>query len=157
MHNDSHGEGFFPPLDYAAFWWVLGVLLLLLIGVWYFSACYATRAKPQTGAIPMPPKRVPALRAEYLARIDQLVFRHHAGELSARDAHQKLSLLVRGFVQELTGVRTERMTLAELRTAGLPMVGDVVEVFYPAEFGVQDAESLGHSADAARQLVGTWS
>lgn len=157
MPEDNNGQGFFPPLDYAALWWVLGVVLLLLILAWYFSAFYATRARAEVGSIPLPPKKLLSMRAKYLAQIDQIAAQHREGQLSARHAHQRLSLVVRAFSQELTGVKTERMTLAELRAAGLPVVGDAVEVFYPAEFGVQDADSLGHSADIARELVGRWS
>ncbi|NYE94468.1 hypothetical protein FHU41_000689 [Psychromicrobium silvestre] len=155
MPGDS--SGFFPPLDYAMLWLVLGIALLALVAAWYFSVFYATRKRLPVGEIPMPPRKLLSLRARYLAQIDQIAAQHQAGQLSARAAHQKLSVAVRGFAQELTGVKTGRMTLAEVRSAGLPLVGDAVEVFYPAEFGVQDAQSLGHSADIARQLVSTWS
>ncbi|AJT41111.1 hypothetical protein [Psychromicrobium lacuslunae] len=157
MPGDNNTQGFFPPLDYAALWLVLGIVLLVLIAAWYFSAFYTTRERPEVGSIPLPPRKLLSLRQRYLSQIDHVAAQHHAGQLSARNAHQKLSILVRAFAQELTGVKTERMTLSELRAAGLPVVGNAVELFYPAEFGVQDAQSLGHSVDIARELVARWS
>ncbi|WP_285724415.1 hypothetical protein [Psychromicrobium xiongbiense] len=157
----GNNGGFYPPLDYGPLWIAVAVLAVVLALAGYFWVFYSTRklrpAPAGGSSSPLPPRKLPGLRERYLARIAEVYSAYQRGGLPARQAHQELSSAVRGFAQELTGLRTDRMTLAELRAAGLPVVGDAVEVFYPGEFGVQDDCSVEHSTQVAAQVVSTWS
>ena len=66
------------------------------------------------------PDRLTRLRADYTRQIDLVLDRAAAGEISQRRAHQQLSVLVRHFVQEVSGIHAPTMTLTELNATGLP-------------------------------------
>ncbi|MDI3211639.1 hypothetical protein [Arthrobacter sp. AL12] len=114
---------FFGPLGYSAWfpWAALG--LLVLVAVWYAYLVRSTRRRPagqQAAEAPAPPAAVAApdlarLRRTYLERIDSVDREAAAGTRSGRSAHQELSLLLRSFVRDASGVDATRMTLAELR------------------------------------------
>ena len=80
-----------------------------------------------------------------------------AGLLSARQSHRELSLLVRKFARDVTGVDAPRMTLAELHRHPLASTADAVSRIYPGEFGLEPLPAVSDSAETARQAVRQWS
>ena len=114
---------FFGPLGYSAWfpWAALG--LLVLVAAWYAYVVRSTRRRPagqQAVEAPGYGDAVAApdlarLRRDYLDRIDAVDREAADGTRSGRSAHQELSLLLRSFVRDASGVDATRMTLAELR------------------------------------------
>ena len=150
---------FYGPLGYSGFWLFLGLALAVAALGWVAYSIWSTRL-PQPGRdVPVPRFHAPAgLRREYLAQIDEVAVLLDAGEITPRTATQELSRIVRGFVQEATGVRASKMTLDELRAERVPVVAEAIEHFYPAEFSVAGARGTDADAalSAARTVVGTW-
>jgi hypothetical protein len=149
--------GFYAPLQYGTQWIWLGILLLVLLAatlVWLFRPARARR----TAAGPAdPPRDLPALRAHYLAAIDAVAADACTGRLPHREAHQRLSLLLRSFAAEVRGIQATHMTLQELRDSGLGHLAEAVAGMYPAEFAAAAPATVDHSARLAREAVRTWS
>ena len=148
-----------PVVAYNPLWGVLAGLLVLAVAVYYAIAYLLTRPRPprpEPRAVPTPPRSVPELQGVYLHEIDSITHRHATGQLTPRRAHAELSRTVREFVAEATGVPTDKMTLQDLR--GTPYSGAAYAVaeYYPLVFGVDEATSVHHGADAARQVIGLW-
>ncbi|MDQ2757328.1 MAG: hypothetical protein M3Y71_12320 [Actinomycetota bacterium] len=149
-------------MAYSTLWTVIGLTLLLVVAGWYVVVWWRTRPVP-----PPPPApalasgaRLDRLKGACLARIDELVRRVEAGQLSQRGGHQELSTVVREFVQEATGVSAPTMTLTELGRSGnrsLDPVTDVVLLLYPVEFGPEQPASVTQVAVVARRVVERWS
>lgn len=153
------GEGtFYAPVGYSIWWPLLGAALLLLCCGAVAWIWIGTR--PRSGAaVPgfVAPRNPDSVRQRYLQLIAAIAQRHRAGELGARDAHLELSLAVRTFVHEMTGLQTQRMTLAQLRAHGLPLVGDAVELLYPGEFSAYGGPfTVAQAADMAQGVVQSW-
>jgi len=154
--------GFFGPLQYSPLWMCGGLLLLALVAGWYAFVLAATRAANRpapTGSGPVRPALtdLPALKAAYLQRIHDVEQAAAAGILEARPAHQEISLLLRGFVRDATGVDATRMTHQDLVRHPLPAAAGVVEALYPAEFGPGPLPSVAASAARASAAVRAWS
>jgi hypothetical protein len=150
--------GLIGPLPYSQGWtWAALALLALALG-WYCFVFLSTRRRRP----PAPPTRFTApsdlqdLKEVYLQRIDAVTADAGAGLLTARESHQELSLLVRKFTRDVTGVDAPRMTLAELRGHPLTGIAEAVRRIYPGEFGVEPLPPVGQSAEAARQAVRQW-
>ena len=81
------------------------------------------------------------------------------GEISQRAGHQQLSVLVRHFVQEVSGIHAPTMTLTELTATGhrLTPVSQVRRAADPGEFGPRETETLAGAGEVAEQVVGRWS
>ncbi|OMH25141.1 hypothetical protein BKD30_06670 [Tersicoccus phoenicis] len=157
----NDGGRFYGPIPYDPVWLWIGLGLLAAVVAWYVWALASTRRSRRKWQLPGPAD-LPGLRTEYLARIDAVAAATERGELTARQAHQRLSRLVRVFAHQASGVSAHTMTLADLRAAQVPAVpgvagvADAVAVLYPAEFGVPEAADARRAVDAARQVVGSW-
>jgi hypothetical protein len=139
-----------------------GLLLLALVAGWYIFVLATTRAAKRPGPTGSGPVRaaltdLPALKAAYLQRIHDVEQAAAAGVLEARPAHQEISLLLRGFVRDATGVDATRMTHHDLVRYPLPAAAGVVEALYPAEFGPGPLPSVAASAAKASAAVRAWS
>jgi hypothetical protein len=150
--------GFYAPLQYNPLWLWAGIGLLALVLAWYVFVFLSTRTRRAPAAAPRftPPSGIHRLKEAYLLRIDAVEADAAAGRLTSRASHQELSLLVRKFVRDVTGVDAPRMTLAELDSHPLPVAANAVGRLYPGEFGAEPLPPLARSAEAARQAVRLW-
>ncbi|VXB43404.1 conserved hypothetical protein [Arthrobacter sp. 9AX] len=146
------------PLPYSPLWTWAGLALLLLVAAWYTFVFASTRPPRQKAtAVPAPLTDLPALRAAYLQRITDVEQEASAGNVSARAAHQQISLLFRRFVRDATGVDAPRMTRADLARHPLASAAAAVGALYPGEFGPEPLPAVAVSAMMAREAVRTWS
>jgi hypothetical protein len=156
---DAPSPGFYAPDPYAARWLWIGVGVLALVAAWYAWVWWSTREKK----VVVPPRvttdRLSRLRADYTRQIDLVLQRAAAGEITQRRAHQQLSVLVRHFVQEVSGIHAPTMTLTELNARGarLTPVSEVVGTLYPGEFAPRETATLVGAGDVAKQVVARWS
>jgi hypothetical protein len=149
---------FYGPLQYSPVWMWAGAALLALVAAWY-AAIFASTRRPRDTAVRRPAALtdLPALKNAYLERLDDLEREAAAGRLSLRAAHQEISLLLRSFVRDVTGVDALRMTRQDLERHPLPAAAAVVGILYPAEFGMEPLPPVAVSAASARNAVSTWS
>jgi hypothetical protein len=156
---DAPPPGFYAPDLYAARWLWVGVALLALVVLWFVFVWRSTR--PRRVRIParVTPDRLSRLRADYTRQIDLVLGRAARGQITQRAGHQQLSVLVRHFVHEVSGIHAPTMTLTELTATGarLTPVSDVVGQLYPGEFGPHETETLAGAGAVARQVVARWS
>jgi hypothetical protein len=150
--------GLIGPLQYSQGWMWAGLALIALTLGWYGFVFLSTR--PQRATAPparfTPPSDLNDLKLAYLQRIDAVADDTRAGLLTGRQSHQELSLLVRRFARDVTGVDAPRMTLAELQGHPLPSIAEAVRRLYPGEFGMEPLPPLAQSAETARQAVRQW-
>ena len=150
--------GIYGPLQYSQGWMWTGLALLVLVLGWYAFVFLGTGQQKVPAQAPRftPPSDLTALKEAYLQRIDAVTADAAAGLLTARESHQELSLLVRRFARDVTGVDAPRMTLAELQGHPLPPVAEAVRRIYPGEFGLEPLPPVAQSAATARQAVWQW-
>ncbi len=153
-------DDFYPPMPYSPLWLAIGIVIIAAIGGWALVIWAQTRP-PRPVPVPAEPPgwRLERLRAGALARVDEIVRLAQDDELTARRAHQELSVAVRQFVEEASGLAAPTMTLTELYRSGEPAlrpVTDVVLRLYPAEFGPGAGASLLEAARVARGVVARW-
>jgi hypothetical protein len=153
------GNGFYPPVQYSALWLILGIVILVIIIGWYVFVLVFNRRRAQPYASdPLPgiPHQGTALRDTYLTLVDDIARAHAAGELDFREAHQRLSLVVREFAAQARGVRAQYMTLEDLRATPLAPLTATVGEIYPGAFSGDETGSFAAAADRARMLVREW-
>ena len=150
--------GFYPPLQYSPWWVWAGIALLALVAGWYVFIFAATRRRPLETAAGRHTALtdLPALKAAYLQRIDDAERRAAEGRLSLRATHQEISILLRSFIRDATGVDALRMTRDDLAQHPLPAAAEAVDALYPGEFGPEPLPSASAAAARAREVVGAW-
>ena len=156
--GDRPPPGFYAPDPYAGTWLWVGIAGFVAIALWYVWVWWSTREKP----VVVPPRltadRLSRLRADYTRQIEAVVARVEAGEITPRRGHQQLSVLVRHFVQEVSGIRAPTMTLTDLHASGarLTPVSEVVAQLYPGEFAPAEGTTLLGAAAQATTVVARW-
>lgn len=156
VQADSEFHG---PLQYSPVWMWAGLSLLLLLAGWYVFVFTSTRRPrmDKNAADVAPLTDLPALKAAYLQRITDVEHHAAAGNLAARSAHQEISLLLRRFVRDATGVDAPRMTHADLAEHPLPAAAAAIAALYPGEFGPEPLPAVEATAATARKAVRSWS
>ncbi|AYF97149.1 SHOCT domain-containing protein [Protaetiibacter intestinalis] len=149
----------YPPVQYGGGWLLLVFAILLALVVAGFLVARLTRPRrlpphPQGEQ----PTVIAQLRGEYLTAIDEVGARFAAGEIDARRAHGELSRLMRGFVNEYSGLEAPVLTLHDLVEAGVhPSLVDALSRFsYPSLFRRQPPVDPALGLEAARQVVRSW-
>lgn len=147
-----------PPMLYSALWPILGAAAVLLVIAWFvliplLSRLFGRPSKPRTEK---PRPFVRRGRDGTLAAIDAVQREALAGEISVREAHLRLSELVRSFASEDRVLDARTMTLTELRANNLTIVADAVAQFYPIAFQEEELTELGAAPDIAREAVHAW-
>lgn len=150
--------GFYSPLQYQPQWLWLGLLLMVLIGAWYAWILLSGRKKPpaRQNVPDLHVRQLETLRAACLSAIDATATAADAGRLPQRDAHQRLSFLVREFAGAATGLPITSMTLEDLHRHEFNDLAAGIAGIYPNEFAPRPVQSVSQSAEAARQVVRAW-
>lgn len=150
-------DGFYGPLAYGAWWGWAGVVVLGLVAAWFAFVLLSTRRPAPGRTVRLPPGADGAsLRVTYLERMDAVTDDARSGRIPLRMAHQELSLLLRKYVRDASGVDAPRMTLDEITRHSLPGVATALQQLYPAEFGPEPLPSIDASAAAAKAVVVSW-
>lgn len=150
------------PMQYGAGWLSVGIALILLaIGVnaWVFIITRKRKIRSMATLPALPPAAPPldALRQKYFSLITEIEMKYHQKEIVARTAYQLLSITLRLFVHEARGIATHKLTLAEIKRAGLENLGGVIEQYYPPEFSALDPSEVDKAIAVARKMVQEWS
>ncbi|MEX0426589.1 hypothetical protein AB3X52_03080 [Nocardioides sp. DS6] len=159
--TDDLPTEFHGPISHSDLWLWLALAGLLVVAVYYVAVTWWGRRRTPPPAVAWtPPAPRPDPRPVHLAELDRIEKAVYEGALSAREGHQRVSHTVRSYVGEVTPVPADRMTLADLRAAGVVPLAQAVELMYPPAFAPSEE---GHAADRfpeavrrARELVGTW-
>jgi len=154
------GNGFFPPVQYSPVWLILGVLLILAVIGWLIFVLIFTRRRAVRAGSGAPfgqyAPPAPSLLVTYLGLIDDVERASVAGTLETREAHQRLSLLVREFAANSRGIRAPYMTLEDLNATRLGPLAETVGELYPGAFSADSSGSVSAAAARARKLVQFW-
>jgi hypothetical protein len=159
----SGPEELYPPVQYG--WgWVLvaiGIIVVVLLVAWLVLALTRPRrvplADPASGG-PSTTVVLEVLRQEYLAGIDDVERAYLGGELDARAANLELSRLVRGYVNDHSGLEAPVLTLDDLTARGVhPALVDALRRhYYPSIFRRGPIVDPVAGAAAAREVVAAW-
>ncbi len=140
------------------FLFLLAALLILGLIFWASREKQRPKEKPETlQPEPVNPRnRAMGLKRKYDRRLAQLEEDYTKGTISERKAYQKLSVLIRGFAHEMTGVRVSNYTLQELRQVGMPQLTALIEECYVPEFAPGNEGQAQEIIKKARKVISEW-
>lgn len=96
------------------------------------------------------------LRMKYFRLLDELYFRVSNNQISIRHCYQRLSMYVREFVSEITGVKVNKCTLNDIKAMNMPMLAALVEEFYAVEFAKVSQGDAGASISKTKRVIEIW-
>ncbi|WP_374945395.1 hypothetical protein [Agreia sp.] len=145
-----------PPIGYGYGWLVIGILIVVLVIATILLILVVRARGRDASPQPMRTGGLAGVKAEYHERVSGIEAEYVAGRLSVRAAHQRLSAVVRGFGQAVSGIDAPMMTLTELQGTALPTVTAAVAEYYPASFESADRSEISSAVVQARQVIESW-
>ena len=151
-------ELMYGPFYYGFIWLLIGLVFLGLaisIVVFIFYLTRKKEIKTIANLKPQAPKviDIEALKAKYLAMVDEAEKQFNARKTKASTAHQQLSLIARLFYYEALGFHADILTLADLKKSRHERLTQTIEKYYPDEFDGLEKGSVSNSAEMARNLI----
>lgn len=152
-------EEFQNPVAYFDRWLWFALLAMLVMVLYYAATLWFTR-DPRKKQVPWHRPAAADPRREHLGEIDRVEVAARDGELPLRDAHQKLSEIVRGYVDTVTPLPARTMSLSDFKAAAPGDLAQAIALMYPPEFAPDDVNEARERFDIAlhhaRRLVTTW-
>ncbi|MBQ9871843.1 MAG: hypothetical protein IJM27_07915 [Eubacterium sp.] len=151
------------PMSYYLFWLILAIIAVAAV---FFIQIFfrillrdQLKRKREKELKVKPPKKKPlsVLKWEYLQRLDRLERGIAAGSYTKRNAYQELSMLIRTFVTDATGIKVQNYSLQEIRRVGIPGLTALVQEYYEPEFARQSMADIRASLFRTRKAIELWS
>ncbi len=161
----SGADELYPPAQYGWGWILLAIGVLVAVAGIAWLVVVLTRPRRAIAFVagPAAPPVLTAdaatvLRQEYLGAIAQIEADYRAGASDARRANLDLSRVVRGFVNEYSGIEAPVLALDDLVRLGVhPSLVDAIgRNYYPSIFRRTAPVDPLVGAEAARKVVTTW-
>ena len=154
--------GLQEPFQYRSLPILLGIVLMAVIGaVRVILRCRSKRPKKvaETKKVEKPSgnKNQTEIKHRYIERLEEIETRLNKRELDVRIAYQIMSLCVREFVSEITGVSITHFTLTELKQKEMPIeLIRLIEEYYQPEFAKESEADFKRSLEKTKQVVEQW-
>ncbi len=78
------------------------------------------------------------------------------GKINIRQAYQRISMAIRMFVYEVTGIKVQKYTLSEIRRVNIPQLTNLVREYYEPEFARVTRADVRQSLAKTRSLIEGW-
>ena len=154
------------PFEYYTWVIVLAALFLIIaIVLAFFSVkrIYEQRAAMAPKNVPRiikpAPRQLQVIKIDYEKRLSDLASGYSQKTIGRREAYQRLSSTIRGFVAEVTGIDVERYTKTEIAAFGIKSLDKLMDEYYVPEFAEDEkgvSKNFLFSCDNALGVVRKW-
>ncbi len=154
-----------PPFEY--YWWVIVIAILLMAGavalcIYVLSKVISAKKAMQKKAVikTPPPRMLMDIKNHYMLQLQGLMNLYSSKQITKREAYQRLSLLIRGFVHESTGLNVENFTKSEIKAFGIKQLDQLMEEYYIPEFAEEEKSQnrdFNGSYQATLGVIKAWS
>lgn len=141
------------PFSYAL--WpiiVVGALLLLCIGILIFPKLKSLFKPRKVSA----PEKVIEIKNKFLVELSGIEADLVNNRISTRDAYKKMSVCIRAFVFEVTGIEVLSYTLQDIQRLKMPLLEELIEEFYAPEFAVKSIGDSMASLQKTKRAIERW-
>ncbi len=148
------------PFHYLIIWPVLSVLLIaaVIFAQIYFRKKLGDRLKKEK-QIRLKRISEATLEGKKKKYIGELVYIERDlmnQRITVRQAYQKMSLTIRFFVKDVTGINVQRYTLSEIRAVNIPQLTNLVREYYEPEFSRETRTDARQSIMKTRMMIEGW-
>lgn len=77
-------------------------------------------------------------------------------KIDKREAYQRLSMCIRMFVFEVTGIKVQKYTLSEITRVNIPQLTQLVKEYYEPEFARETRADIMASLMRTRSMITGW-
>lgn len=96
------------------------------------------------------------IKIKYLTELEDIKQALWNGQLTTRDAYQKMSLCIRHFVYEVTGIQVQNYTLQDIRQLHMPGLEALITEYYAPEFAITSIGDSAASLERTKRVIELW-
>jgi len=157
-----------PPFEYSLWVFLAGIIIFvffLAVFIWTLQKI-TKREKKQSDPESVKENKFSInsgyryiIQQKYIAQIRMLNNDYKNDKISQREGFQRLSLLIRGFIHDVTGINVETATLHDVKKLGIRHLDVLMEEYYVPEFaedGRAIAKEFSESCETAVGVIKTW-
>ena len=101
-------------------------------------------------------KNIPAIKNKFLKQLEKIEKEHEKKNIELRESYQKISILVRTFIFEVTDIKTQNYSLKEIEKLNMPEVYDLIKEFYKPEFSEKPEGDFLNSINKVKEVINKW-
>lgn len=148
-----------PELMMEPVWLIVGLAVLAVSAV-FFVMLFRYRIKhfkrKQKASKPVPKTSAGMAREKALQSIDRIIRELSQSKIDLRESYQRLSMVMRIFVTEISGKDVTALTLTELKASNLGKLSVLIEKWYAPEFAMKTRADFMNDAGQAKNVVKSW-
>lgn len=151
------------PFSYALWPILLLVVILLFISlvavVWgilvLIKKVYKAPKKEIKAPRPVTKNKV-TVKQEYLAKITSLEEDLKTEKIDVRECYQRLSVYIREFAYQMTGIDVTKFTLSEIKEIKMSQLDELIQEYYAPEFARESKGNAMISIAKTKKVIETW-
>lgn len=101
-------------------------------------------------------KDINSIKYQYLNKLNDLERALDSKEITSRKAYQELSMLIRLFVYELTGLEVQSCTLKDIKKLDIPVLYELIKEYYDPEFSKISRGNIKASIEKTKEVISRW-
>lgn len=146
------------PFSYSLYPIIIIILVIFILTIYLILI---TKKKNNNNNIPKPiiintPKDINFIKTKYLKKLDIINEKLEKNNISNRVAYQKLSIIIRYFTYEVTGIKLQNCTLEDIKKINIPQVYNLVNEYYNEEFSKYPSGNVKESIQKTRKVIEKW-
>ena len=148
------------PFTYSLIPVVIVVIMIAFISIYFIYKKIKNKAKINDVKDEKIPKKIklniPEIKNKYLKQLDLIQSQYFNNKIELREAYQQISSEMRLFVFEMTDIKTQNYSLAEIKELNLPILYELIEEYYEPEFASKSVGDFNASITKARRVISEW-
>ena len=148
------------PFSYMIIWVILAVLF---IGAVVFSQIFfrkklgdRLKREKQIRIKKIAESTLEGLKKKYIGELACIEMDLRNQNITVRQAYQKMSLCIRLFVFDVTGIKVQKYSLSEIRRVNIPQLTQLVREYYEPEFALESRMDVMSSLGRTRGVIESW-
>ena len=96
------------------------------------------------------------IKNNYLNQINILYAELNSNHIKSRTAYNRLSILIRKFVKEVTGIDLLKCSLSEIKKKDTGILYELIKEYYEPEFSKNNKGDIISSINKTRKVIEEW-
>lgn len=101
-------------------------------------------------------KDIAKIKLRYIEKLEKIKSGLYNKELTAREAYQRMSMCIRKFVYEVTGIKVQNYTLEDIRQLNMPVLEELIMEYYIPEFAIESIDNSVESIEKTKRAIEKW-
>lgn len=96
------------------------------------------------------------IKANYIRELEKIKSDLCNDQLTTRDAYQQMSMCIRRFVYDVTGIKVQNYTLEDIRQLNITVLEELVMEYYIPEFAIESIGNSMESIEKTKRAIEKW-